>query len=168
MDEVRIDMYGEKFQYKNSWMIDTHSSKFVIYTGETKTVVLKRGHFMLVCDYGQLYDMINNTCIEPGPQYSSCPFGVRFLGMCVSTCPRDFIMKGQFYNSTTEFICYMECPRWLGWATIADAGAESNYSIDNCKWCEGEKKEDDLAAGSSCMSQCPDKTWQLGKGCEDF
>lgn len=75
-------------------MIDAHSSEFVIYTGETKTVVLRRGHFMLVCDKGKLYDMINNTCIEPESTYSSCPFGVRFMAMCVESCPRDFIRKG--------------------------------------------------------------------------
>lgn len=26
VDEARIDMYGKEFHYKNSWMIDTHSS----------------------------------------------------------------------------------------------------------------------------------------------
>ena len=133
-------------------MIDTHSSIFVIYTGETKTVVLKRGHFMLVCDKGMFYDMFNNTCIKPAYTYSSCPYGVRFLSMCVSTCPRDFIMKGEHYNSTTDFICYIECPRWLGWATIADAGAESNYSVDNCKLCADIDKTSPFAEGSECSS----------------
>ena len=58
--EIRKDMHGELFNYQNSWMIDTHSSEFVIYTGETKTVVFRRCRFMLVCDGGMLYDMITD------------------------------------------------------------------------------------------------------------
>ena len=96
--------------------------------------------------------MLNNTCIDPAPTYSACPYGIRFLAMCVSTCPRDFIKKGPHYESESEFVCYIECPRWLGWATIADAGQETNYSVDYCRLCADKYEEDPYAEGSSCTS----------------
>ncbi|CAL6073616.1 Conserved_hypothetical protein [Hexamita inflata] len=130
--------------------------RMVVYAGETKSVMVMDNRYLVVCNNGQLFDVVlkvcvaRNTCLAASNKYI-------FKAMCVKQCPNLY----RFANIGTEKICYQQCPFNLGYAD--PAFIDLSNSLNNmCILCSGATLKVD---STGCVASCAGGLFSFNKGC---
>ncbi|CAL6029204.1 Conserved_hypothetical protein [Hexamita inflata] len=142
--------------------------RFVVFTSETKAVLLKDNSFMIFCDNRQLLDTVSLTCITR----ASCT-GYILNATCLRQCPQDH----WFVTIGTENLCFLKCPIHLNYYNTSNLNGVIDPRVSQCIFCsgkiarEGDCKNNCLAAQSmftfmqGCYTACQIGTIQTANSC---
>ncbi|CAL6015057.1 Conserved_hypothetical protein [Hexamita inflata] len=153
-------------------VIDNLSSRqnirFVVFTSETKAVLLKDNSFMIICDNRLLVDTSSLKCITR----ASCT-GYILNATCLRQCPLDH----WFVTIGSKKLCFLKCPTHLNYYNTTNLIGAVDPRTSQCTLCsgniarEGDCKNDCLIVQNlftfkqGCFAACPFGTIQTGNSC---
>ncbi|CAL6096010.1 Conserved_hypothetical protein [Hexamita inflata] len=126
--------------------------RFVVFTAETKAVLLKDNSFMLICGNWLLLDTVSLTCITR----TSCT-GYILNATCLRQCPLDH----WFVTIGSEKLCFLKCPTHLNYYNTTNLVGVVDPRTSQCTLCSGK-----IAREDDCQLECQSVgLYQFQQGC---
>ncbi|CAL6023740.1 Conserved_hypothetical protein [Hexamita inflata] len=154
-------MFGAQYTVINDILLQ--NIRFVVFTSETKAVLLKDNSFIKICENSLLLDTVSLTCILR----SSCQ-GYILNATCLRQCPLDhwFVVIG------IEKLCYLQCPIHLNYYNTTNLNGVVDPRTSQCLYCSGIARENDCQLecqtqnlflfSQGCFASCPTGTINVG------
>ncbi|CAL6021544.1 Conserved_hypothetical protein [Hexamita inflata] len=154
-------MFGVQYTVIND--IPLQNIRFVVFTSETKAVLLKDNSFIKICENSLILDTVSLTCILR----SSCQ-GYILNATCLRQCPLDhwFVVIG------IEKLCYLKCPIHLNYYNTTNLNGVLDPRTSQCLYCSGIARENDCQLecqtqnlflfSQGCFASCPTGTITMG------
>ncbi|CAL5993525.1 Conserved_hypothetical protein [Hexamita inflata] len=114
--------------------------RFVVFTSETKAVLLKDNSFMLICDNRLLVDTSSLKCITR----STCTEYI-LNATCLRQCPLDH----WFVTIGSEKLCFLKCPTHLNYYNTTNLISAVDPRTSQCTLCSGM-----IAREGDCKNDC--------------